>query len=74
MRWTGASERAVKFWLARRAGPNGQHLVDLARYSDRVFEAFLDLSHRNIPTSHPDQVRRRLRIIAKLAQGMLEDH
>jgi hypothetical protein len=48
-RWTGASERTVKNWLAGSSGPSGEHLVALARNSDEVFEAFLILSGRNVP-------------------------
>lgn len=48
-RWTGASERTVKNWLAGSSGPSGEHLVALARNSDEVFEAFLILSGRSAP-------------------------
>ena len=41
MRWTGASERTIKNWLAGRSGPRGEHLVALVRHSDAVFEVFL---------------------------------
>lgn len=47
VRWTGASERTVKNWLAGSSGPSGEHLVALARNSDEIFEAFLLLSGRN---------------------------
>ena len=30
MRWTGASERTVKNWLAAKSGPSGEHLVALS--------------------------------------------
>ena len=30
MHWTGASESAVKTWLAGSHGPSGEHLVGLA--------------------------------------------
>ena len=34
MRWTGASERTVKYWIAGERGPSGEHLIALARNSD----------------------------------------
>jgi hypothetical protein len=72
MRWTGASERTVKLWLAGRTGPNGQHLVGLARYSDQVFESILALSQRNSASDHSYEMRKKLREIIDLAQEMLE--
>jgi hypothetical protein len=72
MRWTGASERTVKLWLAGRAGPNGQHLLGLARYSDRVFETFLRLSRRDLASRHPNEGRKKLRVIIELAQDILD--
>lgn len=42
--WTGADERTAKNWLAGRYGPNGHHLVALARHSDEVLEMFLALA------------------------------
>lgn len=41
MRWTGASERAVKHWFAGTHGPSGHHLVAIARHSDAVLMCFL---------------------------------
>lgn len=46
MRWTGASERSVKNWLAGTYGPSGVHLVQLARHSDEVFHLFLLMAGR----------------------------
>lgn len=46
MQWTGASERTVKNWLAATHGPSGEHLVQLAKHSDEIFELFLLLSER----------------------------
>ena len=42
MRWTGASERTVKYWFAGERGPSGDHLVSLARHSDAVLIALAD--------------------------------
>ena len=41
MRWTGASERTVKHWLAGAHAPRGSHLVGLVQNSDRVLGDFL---------------------------------
>ena len=46
MRWTDASERAVKYWFAGERGPNGAHLVSLARHSDAVLFVLLALADR----------------------------
>ena len=47
MRWTGASERAVKYWIAGERGPSGEHLIALARHSDIVFHMVLLLADRH---------------------------
>ena len=44
--WTGASERAVKNWFSGCYGPNGNHLVALARNSDEVLNTFLAMAGR----------------------------
>lgn len=46
MRWTGASERTVKYWIAGERGPSGEHLIALARHSDMVFHMVLMLADR----------------------------
>ena len=46
MRWTGASERTVKYWFAGVGGPSGEHLIALARHSDVVLRVFLQLAGR----------------------------
>ncbi|PTW61675.1 hypothetical protein C8N35_102390 [Breoghania corrubedonensis] len=46
MRWTGASERTVKHWFAGSYGPNGGHLVSIARHSDEVLLCFLQAADR----------------------------
>ncbi len=43
---TGVNERSVKNWYAAKNGPSGENLVDLARHSDAVLEAFLTLAGR----------------------------
>ena len=51
IRWTGASERAVKNWFSGASGPSGQHLIALARHSDEVFATLLILSERTLDTA-----------------------
>jgi hypothetical protein len=46
VRWTGASERTVKNWLAGRGGPNGTYLVRVIRHSDTALHALLNLAGR----------------------------
>jgi hypothetical protein len=48
IRWTGASERAVKNWFSGTSGPSGEHLIALARNSDEVFATLLILSERTL--------------------------
>jgi hypothetical protein len=59
MRWTGASERTVKYWLAGTNGPSGEHLVALARNSDEILRVFLIAAERSpsIITVKLDQLR-----------------
>jgi hypothetical protein len=46
MRWTGASERTVKYWFAGTGGPSGEHLMALARHSDAILGVFLQMAGR----------------------------
>ena len=46
MSWTGASERAVKYWLAGVRGPSGDHLVKLIHHSAPVLQVLLILGGR----------------------------
>lgn len=46
MRWTRASERAVKGWISGRRGPSGEHLIPLMACSDAVFAAVVKVSGR----------------------------
>lgn len=46
MRWTGASERTVKHWLAGHHGPSGAHLIALIRESEAMYEAVLMAANR----------------------------
>jgi len=46
MRWTGASERTVKYWLSGERGPSGEHLILLAQHSDAVLVTILTMAKR----------------------------
>lgn len=46
MRWTGASERTVKYWLSGERGPSGEHLILLAQHSDAVLVTLLTIAGR----------------------------
>ncbi|OAP35167.1 hypothetical protein AU381_25795 [Sinorhizobium glycinis] len=48
MRWTGASGRTARHWLAGDRGPEGWHLVLLARHSDQVMRAVLKMAERDL--------------------------
>lgn len=48
MRWTGASGRTAKHWLSGDRGPEGWHLVLLARNSDEVMRAILLMAGRDL--------------------------
>lgn len=48
MRWTGASDRAAKYWLSGTRCPNGKQLIMLARHSDAVLYALLKLAGRDL--------------------------
>jgi hypothetical protein len=48
MRWTGASERTVKYWFSGERGPSGDHLIALARHSDAVLYVVLALAGRHV--------------------------
>ena len=54
MRWTGASERAVKGWIGGKRGPRGEHLIALMAGSDAVFLAVLRLARRDRLEHSPD--------------------
>lgn len=46
MKWTGASERAVKNWLSGKSGPHGRYLIAILRYSDGALQTILAASRR----------------------------
>ncbi|MBC7739068.1 MAG: XRE family transcriptional regulator [Candidatus Saccharibacteria bacterium] len=52
MRWTGASERTVKYWLSGERGPSGDHLIVLAQHSDTVLLTILAMAERLADKRH----------------------
>ena len=48
MHWTGASDRAAKYWLAGTRCPNGKQLILLVSRSDALLSTFLRLAHRDL--------------------------
>ena len=51
MRWTGASERTAKHWLAGTHSPCAWHLILLARESDATMATLLMLAGRELNVS-----------------------
>lgn len=48
MRWTHASERTAKCWLAGTSGPSGEHLIVLMTNSESVWDTVLALVRRRV--------------------------
>lgn len=74
MRWTGANERTAKNWLSGANGPSGEHLLQLMRNSDRVFEFVLKLSHRPafLSSQRLAEVRNSLQVTADLLSEVIQ--
>jgi hypothetical protein len=73
MRWTGASERTAKHWFSGTHGPNGAHLVELARHSDEILRVFLVMADRRpqaIATKLTDLHRRLLEVAEYLEEQL----
>ena len=74
MRWTGANERTAKNWLSGSNGPSGDHLLEIMRNSDVVFECVLQLIDRKAVLSHRklEQVHDALQATAQLLFEMIQ--
>jgi len=74
MKWTGANERTAKNWLSGSNGPSGEHLLQLMRNSDQVFECVLRLSRRPAVLSNQRllAVRNSLQATADLLSEIIE--
>lgn len=73
MKWTGASERAAKNWLAGTRGPTGEYLVALVQHSDSVLQVFLRMAGREaslVPVKLED-ARSRIAIILRSIDELL---
>jgi len=67
MRWTGASDRTVKNWLAGTHSPSGYHLVLLAHHSDAVLVCFLIAANRSQLSIDVDWISLRIKILEFVA-------
>jgi hypothetical protein len=74
MRWTGANERTTKNWLSGANGPSGEHLLEIMRNSDLVFECVLELIDRKVILSHRklEEVHDALQATAQLLSEMIQ--
>lgn len=70
--WTGANERTVKNWFAGTYGPNGEHLLILARHCDQVLNAMIVMMDRRELLVGPRvaDIERRVRELAYLLGGL----
>lgn len=73
MRWTGASERTAKNWIAGSHGPSGEHLVSLIRHSDVVLVSLFVMAGRDdaIVAFRLIELRERLEEIHVLLNAIL---
>jgi hypothetical protein len=71
MRWTRASERAVKGWISGRRGPSGKHLIPLMACSDAVFAAVLRVTGRE-QSSRGRQVAEVRRLLGEVVTALDE--
>ena len=53
-RWTGATDRTARNWLNGVVGPRGHHLLELARESDAVLLAIINMMERPELALAPD--------------------
>jgi hypothetical protein len=74
MRWTRANERTVKNWISGTNGPSGEHLIEILRHSDLVFDRVLQridrsplLLHRRI-----EEIRDALQSTAQMLSEMIK--
>lgn len=63
---TYANERTVKNWFQAKNAPNGENLVELARHSDEVLEAFLLMAGRREILSAKKLVNARGKLVEML--------
>jgi hypothetical protein len=68
MRWTNASERTAKNWLAGTHCPSGLHLIELAKSSDEIFNLVLALAERKPVVTSIALVRLRSQLVQTVTQ------
>ena len=68
MRWTSASERAIKNWVDGSHGPSGEHLIEVIRHSDAVYSLILQLAGRDQTLAMVRVADLRARLAAVLAE------
>jgi hypothetical protein len=75
MRWTGASERTVKYWFAGSRGPSGHHLIALAGCSDAILELFLRRAGRQTHEGARRlvDVHEKLKTAVELIQSIIDE-
>lgn len=75
MRWTGASERTVKYWFAGSRGPSGHYLIALAGCSDAILELFLQRAGRrhHAGTRRLIDAHKTLKAVVELIQSIMDD-
>ncbi len=74
MRWTGASERTAKNWIAGSHGPSGEHLISLMRHSDEVLIGLFTLAGRDeaIVALRLVEMRDRLEEIREVIDALID--
>jgi hypothetical protein len=75
MRWTGASERTVKYWFAGSRGPSGRHLIALAACSDVILELFLAQAgrHHHAGTRRLIDAYEKLKGVVEVIQSIIDE-
>ena len=75
MRWTGASERTVKYWFSGSRGPSGEHLIALAASSDVILDVILRRAGRqnHAGTSRLAEAHEKLKGVMQVIQGIIDD-
>lgn len=75
MRWTGASERAVKYWFSGLRGPNGEHLIALAASSETILKIFLQRAGRQnyMVTPRLAEAHAKLKDLAHIIQEIIDE-
>jgi hypothetical protein len=68
MRWTGASERTAKNWLAGACGPSGAHLIAIMAQSDEVLSSVLAHARRRPALIAGQVLAARTKLIDALAR------